>query len=248
MHTKRPIYVLTIILLLLISLAACGGSEATSSPVPATKEMVEPEPQAATVMAEDTAQNAASDMRIFVIVPAESKASYLADEEFFENALSKYGIEAGNNDVVGSTQVIEGQLQINPNDMTQLLGENNFKVDMRTLKTDQDRRDNYILDNGPAFNRFPEATFSATEISGLPEVYVEGEEIQFQMNGILTVHKVPVPVTFDVSARLAGDTMTGVAETRTLMSAFGIEPPDFVRTLTVADEFGIRVEFTAKEK
>jgi hypothetical protein len=30
------------------------------------------------------------------------------------------------------------------------------------------------------------------------------------------------------------------------MSDFGIEPLNFANTLTVEDEFGIRVEFTAK--
>jgi hypothetical protein len=30
------------------------------------------------------------------------------------------------------------------------------------------------------------------------------------------------------------------------MSEFGIEPPNFANTLTVADEFGVEVQFVAK--
>ena len=62
----------------------------------------------------------------------------------------------------------------------------------------------------------------------------------------MTIREITQPVTFDVKARLAGDTLTGVATTRLLMSAFGIEPLTFANTLTVADEFGIELQFTAR--
>ncbi len=52
---------------------------------------------------------------------------------------------------------------------------------------------------------------------------------------------------FGYNTSLSGDTLTGVATARLLMSSFGIEPLSFVNTLTVADEFGIEVKFTARE-
>jgi polyisoprenoid-binding protein YceI len=262
MLSKKILVFLTFVSILVVGLAACGSSETTSPVYPEQEEAPSPEGQVQATSdveeadsesqqeastAAETEENVSGGMRTFVIVPEESQASYLADEEFFEDALAKYGINAGQNHVIGSTQVIEGQFQINPNEMSNLLGENSFTVDLRTLQTDQERRDNYILDNGPAFNRFPEARFNATKISGLPATYVEGEEIQFDLSGDLAVRNVTVPVTFEVTATLEGDTLTGVAETRQLMSSFDIEPLSFVRTLTVADEFGIRVEFTARE-
>jgi hypothetical protein len=54
-------------------------------------------------------------------------------------------------------------------------------------------------------------------------------------------------VTFDVKAKLAGDTLSGTAATQLKMSDFGIEPPNFANTLTVADDFGIEVQFVARE-
>jgi polyisoprenoid-binding protein YceI len=62
----------------------------------------------------------------------------------------------------------------------------------------------------------------------------------------LTVRDVTRPATFDVNARLAGDTLSGTATTQIKMSDFGIEPPNFANTLTVADEFRIEVQFVAK--
>ena len=70
--------------------------------------------------------------------------------------------------------------------------------------------------------------------------------MSFKLVGDLTVRDVTQPATFDVTAQLAGDTLTGVATARTLMSRFGIEPPNFANTLTVADEFGIEVQFIAR--
>src|SRR5690242_10972114 len=43
-------------------------------------------------------------VRTFVIVPAESKASYHADEQLFSLAFEKFGLPAGWAKVVGSTQ------------------------------------------------------------------------------------------------------------------------------------------------
>jgi polyisoprenoid-binding protein YceI len=68
------------------------------------------------------------------------------------------------------------------------------------------------------------------------------------MLGDLTIREVTQPVIFDVSATLNGDTATGVATADLRMTDFGIEPPNFANTLTVADEFSVEVEFTAREQ
>ena len=254
-HHKRPLITISLLILFTLLLAACGGDEAAEQPQasePAAAEVVDeaPEEPADTVDMTDTSDTAepttaASVMETFVIVPAESRASYLVDEEFLENALSKLGIEAGQKDVVGSTQAVEGQIQLNTSDLSAALGENSFMVDLSTLESDQDRRDKWIRENGPNFNRFPTAVFTATSLSGLPDSYDEGQEIQFQVSGDLTVLDVTVPVTFDATATLENDTLSGVLTTRKLISDWGIAPPAFAQTLTVADEFGIQVEFTA---
>jgi len=223
-------------LLLSIALAACSGQ---SSPTPEPTASVGEAPS-------QGSGEAVSGQRIFVIVPAESKASYLVDEEFFASALDKLGIAAGLVDVVGSTQEIEGQITLNLDNLGDALGENTFTVKMNTLRTDRNDRDKWIRENGPRFNEYPLATFTATSIEGAPVSYRDGDEVSFKLVGNLTVREVTQPATFDVTAQLAGDTLTGVATTRTLMSGFGIEPPNFANTLTVADEFGIEVQFTAR--
>ncbi len=171
---------------------------------------------------------------------------FLMDEEFFGGALDKLGIAAGKVDVVGTTQELAGQLQLDLSNLAAALGDNSFTVKMNTFTTDQARRDQWIRENGPRFNDYPEATFKATAIEGAPSAYTDGQEVSFKLKGDMTIREVTQPVTFDITAKLAGDTLTGIAATRLLLSQFGIEPPSFANTLTVADEFGIEVDFTAR--
>ena len=233
---QKSIVPMLALLTALLMVAACGGATPTPAPAATGAPAAASQPSGAPV----------SGQRTFVIVPEESKASYLVDEEFFAGVLSKLGVAAGEYDVVGSTQAIEGQLQLNLDDLSSALGDNSFTVQMNTFATDQRDRDNYIRTDGPRFDTYPVATFKATAIEGAPAGYNEGEEVNFKLIGDLTIREVTQPVTFDVTATLVGDTLTGVAKASAKMSDFGIDPPNFANTLTVADAFGMEVAFTAK--
>jgi polyisoprenoid-binding protein YceI len=252
---KQTMRLFVVGVLAALLLAACGGDQ----PAPATEAPPAAATEAATEAAAETAPETApvagdaaaaagpiSGQRTFVIVPEQSKASYVVDEEFFGGALAKYGIAAKAGQTVGSTQQVEGQLQLNLDDLSAALGDNQFTMQMNTLASDQDRRDQWIRENGPRFNDHPEATFVATAIEGAPAAYDNGQEVGFKLIGDLTVRDVTKQVTFDVNAKLAGDTPAGTATTRVKLSDFGIEPPNFANTLTVADEFNIEVQFVAK--
>ncbi|MEM7027980.1 MAG: YceI family protein [Chloroflexota bacterium] len=232
----HPVWILVLILVL----AACGGEEPEPTPVPPTSTPL-PEPAAA-----DSGETI--EVRTFTVVPEESNASYIVDEEFLGGALGKLGIAAGEVDVIGSTQTLEGQLQLNLADLSAALGTNRFTVNLSTLKTDEDRRDNWIQENGPEFGKFSLAEFVATSLSDTPTSYNDGDEVQFKMNGDLTIRDITNAVTFDVSAKLEGDTLSGTATVPLLMSDFGIDPPNFANTLTVKDAFEVSVDFVAKEK
>lgn len=231
-------------LLLLVScgltvcfLAACAGASAPAA-TPTTAAAPAAQPQ----------QPVAEGARRFVVVPAESSAAYVVDEEFFAGALAKLGIEAGLQKITGSTNEVTGELQLRLDDPQNALVSGEFTVNLPSLKTDQDRRDSWIRDNALESNKFPVASFVATSIANAPASYTDGSEVTFQLLGDLTVRDITQPVTFDVTATLTGDTVKGVATTAMKLSSFGFDPPNFANTLTVADEFTIRVELTAKEQ
>ena len=232
----------SVLLILLGLLAACGAPASTPAPAPA-EATIAPAPAEAA-----PAPSAPGGKRTFVIVPAESKASFIMDEEFFGGALDKLGIPAGKVNPVGTTQAIAGQLELDLDNLDAALGDNSFTVQMNTFTTDQPMRDQWIREDGPKFNDYPDATFKATAIEGAPGSYTEGEEVSFKLIGDITIREITQPATFDVTAKLSGDTLTGVAKTRLLLSAFEIGPLNFANTLTVADEFGVEVEFTARSQ
>lgn len=236
MKTKQVLF-LGLILAMTVLLVACGGADEATAVPPTTP----PEPTAAS-------ENAAAptDVRTFVVVPAESQASFIMDEEFLSLALDKLGIEAGKKVVVGTTSGVSGEVQLNLAG-TDPVENAQFSVDMTGLQTDQDRRDKWLQDNAIETSKFPQSTFTATSATGLPERINEGEEISFQLVGDLTVRDVTNSVTFDVTAVLEGDTLRGTAVLPLKLTDFGIDPPDFANTLTVADEFKIEVALVARE-
>ena len=85
-------------------------------------------------------------VRTFVIVPAESKASYVADEELFALALTKFGLPAGWSKVVGSTQAVEGRFQIDTGRPAAWLGDNEFTVRVNTFTTGGQYADAVAMD------------------------------------------------------------------------------------------------------
>ncbi len=228
---------------LTLFLVACGGGNQQAAPgsaAPTTAVQTNSNGRTFTIGAE-------ADQTQTFIVTSDSRASYVVDEEFFADALTKLGINAGKQVIVGTTPGVTGEIQLNFGKEA-LLERAQFTVDMTGLRTDQDRRDSWLRDNALQTARFPQATFVATAVSGLPATYTEGEEVSFQLSGDLTIRNVTLPVTFDVTASLSGNTLRGTAVLPLTMSSFGITPPDFANTLTVADAFSIRVELVAQQQ
>ena len=236
MKTKQTLILVVVLLLTGLPVACGGGAEPTAVPATTVPEPVE----------EAVNEAAPAGVRTFVVVPGESEASFIMNEEFFAQALSKLGVEAGKTVVVGTTPGVTGEIQLDLENV-EPVERAQFTVDMTGLKTDQSQRDDWLEDNALETSSFPEATFTATTVTGLPESINEGEEISFQLVGDLTVRDVTNSVTFDVTAVLSDDTIKGTAVLPLKLTDFGIDPPDFANTLKVADEFRIEVTLVARE-
>lgn len=254
-----------------LAISACAGSTpapagdsgnaqpaATAAEAPATMTVAEttaateaptaaaPAPEATQASATEAPAAAGGGQRTFAIDPANTVVSYEVDEEFLSGALDMLGIAAGLTKTVGRTSEVEGALTLNFDSPTPQLEAGTFTVDISTLTSDQRRRDGRIRDEWLQSSRYPLATFTATEILNAPDTYSDGEEAAFQVAGDLTIREVTNPVTFDVTATLNGDAISGVATTSFLMSTFGVEPPAMANLLTVGDNTVIRIEFVAQ--
>lgn len=237
---KKQLYATSVIgLLCIVLVVGCG------SPTP--EPTATPEPTVAPLTT-DTVTTVDDGSRRFAILSEESTASYIVQEEFFSGALAKYGIDVGNQEVTGSTQEISGELRVRLEDEQAEFISGQFTVDISTLATTRNQRDEWIRENALESNKFPIAVFTANTVEGAPASYTEGEEVTFQLLGDLQVRDVTLPVTFDVTATLEGDKLNAIATTALKITDFGFDPPSFANTLTVSDDFVIRVEIVAQEQ
>src|SRR6266516_7034154 len=90
-------------------------------------------------------------LQTFQIVPAQTTASY----SVYENLIFQ---NKPNNDAIGTTHSVQGSFKIRT-DTSPLVASMNIKVDLRTLQSDAQRRDNYIQQHTLQTDTYPDATF-----------------------------------------------------------------------------------------
>jgi len=221
-------YLLSMLLLAGMALSAC-----TTSTQPTTVSV----PSASQPTPANTSPATGGDNVTFKIIAGKSQASYTVNETFLNenNRL---------NTAVGITSQITGEIYANKaNPPTSTLG--TITVDLSQLTSDSSRRDGYIRQNFLESSKYPLATFVPDKIDSLPATYLDGQNYSFKVSGKLTVHNVTKPVTFDVSASLKGDTLSGMATTTLLMSDFGVGPISLLGMLKTEDKVEVKLTFTA---
>ena len=249
---------LLFIVLAFVLSASCRGRDseppATEAPPSESPSEFEPPPQSA--ISERAAAAFAGldpirfqqgeDWRVFRIEAGASNAAYVVDEELFADATRKYGLKVGKTVVVGETQDVMGLMQI---DLAQRsIGGNRFVVFLPTLRTDQKLRDAWIRENALESDRFPLAIFVAERLLEAPVTYQEGDEVTFQLEGDLEIRGTSMNTVWDVTASLNGGTIRGSMQTRLRMTTLGFDPPNFAKTLTVQDEFAVRINFVGRQE
>ncbi|MEZ4635277.1 MAG: YceI family protein [Caldilineaceae bacterium] len=159
-------YTITLLLVAMFLLAACDQSAEQAAQTAAATATTEAVPTVAVSLEEG--------MQSFTIVSEESSASYIAGESLFQGALDKYNLPIGNAVVTGTTDEVNGTLQL---DLAAAeLGDSQFTVNLVSLVTGQNDRDNWIRDNALESNTYPLAVFVPTEILNAPADYQQGQK------------------------------------------------------------------------
>lgn len=175
---------------------------------------------------------------IYRLVPGESVLQYEVGEVF---------LNQGNafNMAVGRTPQVSGEISLDPAaPQNSSLG--TITADISQFTSDSDRRDNAIRGRYLESSLYPNVTFNATSIEGLPATYQQGEEITFNITGDLTIRDVTKPVTFEVKAMLSDNTLSGEAVTTILMSDFGFGPISIAGILNTEDQAKVTLAFVAR--
>src|SRR5690606_29339212 len=146
------------------------------------------------------------------------------------------------NDAVGETSNISGTLVLN-DDGAVVPAESRFEVDLSTLKSDSDRRDNYIRRRTLQTEQYPKAVFVPTAIRGAPSPLPTTGEFSFELDGELTIREVPRPVTWRVAARAADGRYVGTAVTEFTFGTFELDIPRVASVLSIRDNIRLEYDF-----
>ena len=92
-------------------------------------------------------------------------------------------------DAVGATNDLTGALVLDEYGKV-VAAESKFVVDLRTLKSDRDRRDRYLQRRTIETERYPTIELVPTELPGLPFPLPESGAFSFELVGDLTLHGV----------------------------------------------------------
>jgi len=150
----------------------------------------------------------------FTIVSNQSQASYTAHETL---------VGQGAHTAVGKTNAIIGHLMFDSSGMP--VACSRFDVDLRTLTSDNARRDNFLYHNTLQTEQYPLATFILASVQGLSKPLANGQTASFTLIGNLTIHGVTKLVSWSGTATLDGNTLKGSATTTFNMPDFDITPP-----------------------
>jgi len=143
---------------------------------------------------------------------------------------------------VGRTPKVTGTMTIADN----VVPNASFEVDMTTLTTDDSRRDNAIRTQAIETARFPKATFVLTQPIQLGSIPADGEQIQINATGSLTLHGVTKTVTIPLQAQRKGGVIAVVGSLEVPFSDYSISQPRAAAVLSVEDKgtFEVQLFFT----
>jgi polyisoprenoid-binding protein YceI len=186
---------------------------------------------------DDSSSDAASSGATTLLLDAtNSQASYHAQEQLVGRNLPSAA--------VGTAPGVSGSIVLSP-DGSIAADQSQIQVDLRKLKSDESRRDNFIQGSTLQTSRFPMATFVPREAQGLPSPLPTSGQLTFQLAGDLTVHGVTRPVTWQVNAQFDGTSVSGDATTNVNISDFGMTPPKAGPVLSIQDGLTLELAFAA---
>jgi polyisoprenoid-binding protein YceI len=151
-------------------------------------------------------------------------------------------------DAVGTTEAVTGTFVVNPNGTIDS-AKSKLTVDLRTLKSDQPLRDNYLQMRLLETAKYPTVEFVPKRAPGLPGPLPgagASANAGFQLIGDMTLHGVTKEVTWTVISTFANDLVAGRATTTLAFPDFNMTKPSIARLLSVDDKITLEVEFRAK--
>jgi polyisoprenoid-binding protein YceI len=182
-----------------------------------------------------------SGLRAFSINSQMSDASYQA--HFQAAGVSLPGT------VTGITGDVSGEFLLTSDTHPSIVSMK-ILVDLRTLDSGSADRDSHVRNDTLETDKYPQAIFIVTNAQVLSGNYNEGQPVTFKLQGELTLHGVTRPATFDMQAKLMGNTATGSGTTLIHLRDYKMKPPatTAVVPITINNDITLTIHFTAQRE
>ena len=168
-YRMRNVRLIFLVSIAVMTTACAGQSPATVAPtssgaattpaagLPDLEQAPAPPPSAASTTTPESQESASTQGRLVLEVAAGTEARYRVKEQLAQLNLPS--------DAVGATQQVEGKITLDQ-DNSVVVGGSRLVVDLRTLQSDESRRDNYIRRNTLVTAQYPLAEFVPRSVVG----------------------------------------------------------------------------------
>ncbi len=143
----------------------------------------------------------------------------------------KLSFNIANTEATGRTSDVTGTLKIAGTTISDV----SITANLKTLKSDEDRRDNRIRTSGLESDTFPEAKFVLTSPIQLSAVPAAGETVKADATGDFTLHGVTKKVTIPIEGRWDGEKVQVVGSLPVTFADYEIDAPSIGGFVSVED-------------
>ena len=170
-------------------------------------------------------------------VSAGSQAGYRVRE--------KLAFLPAQSDAVGRTSQISGSATFTQAGSSVVISAAKFTVDVNTLKSDKEMRDEKIREVGLESARYPTSIFTQSGRVTVPAQIRAGRAVKVFVAGVLTIHGVSKGETIPVEMRASGGIVRAVGSLTFPWSEFGMTAPSIGGFVNVTEhatmEFDLRL-------
>jgi polyisoprenoid-binding protein YceI len=142
---------------------------------------------------------------------------------------------SADSDAVGRTDQITGTATIASSGDILSVTDASFTVDMTSLQSDRQMRDNRLRNDGIQTDQFPTSTFKLTQAVALPAAASTGVVVDVTLHGDLTLHGVTKTVDIPAKAQLNASQIQVLGSLTFPFSDYQINAPNIGGFVSVQD-------------
>jgi polyisoprenoid-binding protein YceI len=142
---------------------------------------------------------------------------------------------SADSDAVGRTSAITGTATIAAVADALSVTDASFSVDMTSISSDRQMRDNRLRNDGIQTDQYPTSTFKLTQPVALPAAVVNGSAVDVTLHGDLTLHGVTKSVDIPAKAQLNGNLVRVAGSLSFPFSDYQINAPNIAGFVAVQD-------------